>query len=77
MVAGVSGSGKTTLVRRIAAALDIEHTEIDALCHGPGWTPRTEFLDDVRALARGEAWVTEWQYADARPLLADAADLMV
>lgn len=77
MVAGVSGSGKTTLARRIAAALDIEHTEIDALFHGPGWTPRAEFLDDVRALVRREAWVTEWQYAAARPLLAEAADLMV
>ncbi|MEK8226669.1 hypothetical protein NKG05_12095 [Oerskovia sp. M15] len=39
LVAGISGSGKTTLCRRIAARLEIAHTEIDALFHGPGWTP--------------------------------------
>jgi adenylate kinase family enzyme len=77
VVAGVSGTGKTTLAARIAEVLGIEHTEIDALFHGPGWTPREEFLDDVRRLVAGEAWVTEWQYAAARPLVAERADLMV
>jgi adenylate kinase family enzyme len=77
VVAGVSGTGKTTLAGRIADLLDIEHTEIDGLFHGPGWTPREEFLDDVRRLVAGEAWVTEWQYAAARPLVAERADLMV
>ena len=76
-MAGVSGTGKTTLAGRIADLLDIEHTEIDRLFHGPGWTPREEFLDDVRRLVAGEAWVTEWQYAAARPLVAERADLMV
>jgi len=77
VVAGVSGTGKTTLAGRIAVLLDIEHTEIDALFHGPGWTPRPEFLHDVQRLTQSEAWVTEWQYADARPLVAERADLMV
>lgn len=76
-MAGVSGSGKTTLAGRIATALGIPHTELDALHHGPGWTPRPEFLDDVGELAAGDAWVTEWQYAAARPLLAARADLLV
>lgn len=77
LVAGASGSGKTTLARRIATRLALPYTEIDALFHGPGWTPRPEFLDDVRRLAAGPAWVTEWLYGPARPLLAAAADLMV
>ncbi|MFB7250895.1 AAA family ATPase [Microbacterium sp. NPDC056234] len=34
----------------------------DALFHGPDWTPRPEFLDDVRAFAAEDRWVTEWQY---------------
>ncbi|MCW2759579.1 MAG: family ATPase, partial [Nocardioidaceae bacterium] len=76
-VAGVSGTGKTTFAARIGAVLEIPHTEIDALFHGPGWTPRPEFLDDVRALVAQDAWVTEWQYSSARPLLAESADLMV
>ncbi|PYF97796.1 Adenylate kinase [Georgenia satyanarayanai] len=77
LVAGVSGAGKTTLARRVAAVTGGPHTEIDALFHGPGWVPRTEFLDDVRALVARDAWTTEWQYTGARPLLAERADLLV
>lgn len=76
-VAGVSGSGKTTLARRISRILDVPHTEIDALFHGPNWTPRESFADDVRAVVAVEAWVTEWQYDIARPLLTRRADLIV
>ncbi len=77
LVAGLSGAGKTTLARRLATVLDVPHTEIDALHHGPGWVPRPEFLDDVAALADSSAWVTEWQYRTARPVLAARADLLV
>lgn len=62
LIAGVTGSGKTTLARRIAAQWDLTHHEIDALHHGPNWTPRPSFLDDVRAFAATDRWVTEWQY---------------
>ncbi len=77
LVAGLSGAGKTTLATRLAAVLDLPRTEIDALHHGPGWVPRAEFLDEVAALAASPAWITEWQYAAARPLLAARADLLV
>ncbi len=62
LIAGVTGSGKTTLARRVAARWNLAHHEIDALYHGPNWTPRPEFLDDVRAFAATDRWVTEWQY---------------
>jgi adenylate kinase family enzyme len=77
IVAGTSGSGKTTVAARIAAILGIPHVEIDALFHGPGWSERTSFLDDVRAFVSDREWVTEWQYPAARPVLAARADLMV
>jgi len=77
IVVGTSGAGKTTLAGRIAARLGVDHVEIDALFHGPGWTPRPEFVDDVRAFVARSAWVTEWQYADARPLLTERATLAV
>jgi adenylate kinase family enzyme len=77
IVAGVSGSGKTTLAARIAAIVDAPHTEIDGLYHGEEWMPRPQFLDDVRALVSQDAWTTEWQYSDARPILAERADLLV
>ena len=77
LVAGLSGAGKTTLARRLATVLDLPHTELDALHHGPGWVPRPEFLDEVAALAASPAWITEWQYGTARPVLAARADLLV
>ena len=77
LVAGVSGVGKTTLGRRIAAITQGPHTEIDAIFHGPAWTPRPEFLADVRSLIRTGSWTTEWQYDAARPLLAESADVLV
>lgn len=77
VVVGVSGAGKTTLARRIGARLGIEHVEIDALFHGAGWRPRPSFVSEVEALAARDAWVTEWQYDAARPLLLARADLVV
>ena len=77
LVAGVSGVGKTTLAGRIAAITGGAHTEIDALFHEPAWTPRPQFLADVRSLVGTDSWTTEWQYDPARPLLAESADLLV
>ena len=62
LIAGVAGSGKTTLAARLENAWGLRHVEIDALFHGPDWTPRPQFLDDVRAFAAEDRWVTEWQY---------------
>jgi hypothetical protein len=77
LVAGGSGAGKTTLARRIARTLDLPCVELDGLFHGPGWTPRPGFLAEVAAFSAGPRWVTEWQYAAARPLLAARADTVV
>lgn len=77
LVAGTSGSGKTTLAARIGRTLGIEHVEIDALFHGPNWTPRPSFVDDVDAFTARPSWVTEWQYPAVRAMLAERADLVV
>lgn len=76
-IAGVSGCGKSTLARRVAGLLDLPYTEMDGLHHGAGWTRRPTFESDVAAFLAAGRWVTEWQYEDARPLLAEQADLMV
>ena len=77
LVAGLSGSGKTTLARRLAHIRDLPYVELDALHHGPGWQPSPSFVDEVDALAARDAWVTEWQYGSARPLLAARSDLLI
>jgi adenylate kinase family enzyme len=77
LVAGTSGAGKTTLARRVAALLDLPHIEIDALFHGPRWTPRDTFQSEVHRFSAGSCWVTEWQYSQVRAILAQRADLLV
>lgn len=79
LIAGVTGAGKTTIARRIAKRWELKHVEIDALFHGPSWTPRPEFLDDVRAFAAEERWVTEWQYTSqgTNDVLPARANLLV
>ena len=69
LVAGVSGVGKTTLARRIAAITGGPHTEIDAIFHGPDWTPRPEISPTCASLIRSRLVDHKWQYDAARPLL--------
>lgn len=77
LIAGTSGSGKTALAVRLGRLLGVPHVEIDALFHGPNWTPRESFVDDVESFSQQPAWVTEWQYGTVRDLLAERADLLV
>ena len=77
VVAGGSGVGKSTLARRLGDRLGLPYTEIDGLFHGPDWTRRAEFDADVAALAARQAWITEWQYESARPVLAARAGMLV
>jgi adenylate kinase family enzyme len=77
LVAGTSGAGKTTLGRAVAEVLGYPYVELDSLHHGPGWTTRPEFEDDVARVAAGATWVSEWQYAAVRALLLDRADCLV
>lgn len=79
LLAGVTGSGKTTLARRIGELWDLRHVEIDGLFHGENWTPRPSFIDDVRAFAAEDRWVTEWQYTSkgTDEILAPRAQLVI
>lgn len=77
LVAGASGSGKTSLAARMAAVSGVPHVEIDALHWHAGWTANPRFEHEVAALAASDAWITEWQYDAARPVLAARAELLV
>jgi len=59
-IVGNSGSGKTTLAKKLAATLDVEHIELDAINHQPGWQalPTDEFRR--RVAARLEAATAGW-----------------
>lgn len=77
LIAGTSGAGKTSLAARLGQALELPHVEIDALFHGPGWTPRRSFASEVEIFSAQPCWVTEWQYDSVRAMLAERADLLV
>jgi energy-coupling factor transporter ATP-binding protein EcfA2 len=76
-IAGAPGAGKTTLARRLAPLLRAEAVELDELAHGPGWTIRAGFAGEVDAFTRRDRWITEWQFDEARPLIAARADTLV
>lgn len=63
-VVGTSGAGKTAFARRLAAALDVPHVELDELHWGPGWSAAdaATFADSVRAATSGEAWIVDGNY---------------
>jgi adenylate kinase family enzyme len=77
LVNGSVGAGKSTLARAIADRLSLPYTELDSLYHGPQWTPRPEFHDDVARVVAGDRWVSEYQYRHVRPTLLARADLMI
>jgi adenylate kinase family enzyme len=77
-IVGASGNGKTTLGRELARRLDVPFVELDALHHGPSWTPRETFLDDVEAATRGEGWVVDGGYeGKLGSTVLDRADTVV
>lgn len=62
LIAGCTGAGKTTLAKVLSRRLGLPRHELDALRHGPSWTPRPEFEADVEAFSATPRWVTEDQY---------------
>jgi adenylate kinase family enzyme len=77
LVAGSSGAGKTTMAGQLAERLDLPHTELDSLWHGPGWVPRPEFTSDVQGMLASGRWVTEYQYRPVKDLLLAQAEVVV
>jgi adenylate kinase family enzyme len=77
LVVGSSGSGKSTLASTIAAHLGAPFVELDALQHGPEWTPRPTFETDVDAATRGATWVVDGNYPVVQDLLWSRADTIV
>ena len=80
VVGSASGSGKTTLARELAAHLAVPFVEVDALYHGPNWTPTpTEILRErVSAVVSQDGWVIDGSYhRQLGTLVLDRAQLLV
>lgn len=78
-VIGTSGAGKTTLAAQAARRLGIPHIELDALYHGPGWTPtpEAELRRRVAEVTAQERWVIDGNYAIVRDLVWQRATAVV
>jgi adenylate kinase family enzyme len=81
LIKGGSGAGKSTLGLMLARHLDVPFVELDALHHGPGWTPAsaTALQASVRAAIDDErGWVADGNYdSKLGDLLLDRADLII
>ncbi|NGO89488.1 MAG: adenylate kinase [Halomonas sp.] len=80
-VVGTSGSGKSTLARKLAAALDAPHIQMDQLFWQPHWqgTPDDEFeakLEDaLNSATRG--WVLDGNFNRTRDIKWRDVDMVV
>ncbi len=79
VVVGPTGSGKTTFARRLSAALDIQHIELDTLF----WLPNWQQPEDDALFARIQdaidepAWVLDGNYNRTNFLTWPLADTVV
>ncbi len=79
-ITGSSGAGKSTMARKIAVGLGLVHVELDALYHGPDWTPAEPdaFRAAVMQVVEGAGWVVDGNYRTALGgVVADRAELML
>src|ERR1700722_6912659 len=74
-VIGTSGAGKTTFGKALAAKLQVEFVELDAIFHQPGWTelPEAEFQARVHAAVAADEWVVDGNYGAVRPIVLERA----
>jgi len=61
LIASASGNGKTTVGRALAERLGVPFYELDALHHGPNWTPASaeELRAKVEPIVASEGWVVD------------------
>jgi adenylate kinase family enzyme len=78
-VVGTSGSGKSMLARKLAARLDVQYVELDAVHHQPGWVPLPpeDFRLAVSDKVADDGWVVDGNYSAVRPLVWARADSVV
>lgn len=76
-VVGTSGAGKTTFARRLAAALDCPHIELDRYHWGPNWSIRTDFVQNVNHAVEGDTWVLDGNYHSVRSSVWSRATAIV
>ena len=79
LVLGRTGSGKTTLALEIAAALDMQHVELDSLLFNEDRSPVSVDVLRERASAAlaGDRWITDGNKRALRDMVWPRADAVI
>lgn len=80
LIATASGCGKTTTGRALAERMGVPFVEMDALHHGPNWTPATpeELRSRIDPVVAMDAWVIDGTYrGKIGDVVTGAADVVV
>ena len=79
LVLGRTGSGKTTLALEIAAALDMQHVELDSLLFNEDRSPVSVDVLRERASAAlaGDRWITDGNKRALRDMVWPRADTVI
>ena len=79
-IVGSPGAGKTWLAGQLAQRLSVDHIELDAIFHQPGWQPLADdlFTSRVTAAIDSLRWIVDGNYSRvARPIVWSRADTVV
>jgi adenylate kinase family enzyme len=78
-IIGCGGSGKSTIAKKLAKALDLPITHLDAVYYDADWKPlpQEEFAAIQEKLVVQERWVIEGNYASTLPIRLAAADTVI
>ncbi len=81
-IVGSSGAGKSTVAATISVRLRLDVIELDALMHGPNWTPtptpafRAKLIEAIDE-TEGRGWVIPGNYRTVADIVQGGADTIV
>lgn len=79
LIVGSGGAGKSTLSKKLGELWDLPVVHLDALFWQPGWkpSPRSEFIEKVKAELAEPEWIIDGNYDSTLALRAEYADLVI
>lgn len=79
MIIGCAGAGKTTLASELGKKLGFPLHHLDVIFWKPGWIKgdKEEFYKKLKNLAAEEKWITDGNFIDSIPILAERADTII